>query len=137
MRREFTRSDRLSAQIRRVLGTAIRQLQEEGLMHVAVSDVEVTRDLSLARVYINVLDPATSQRVLKQLKEHAGRLRKAIAQDIRARRIPELRFIYDDSLERGKHLESLIEYARVTDKQRSPEGSDEGSNEAAGEEAGK
>jgi len=121
MRREFTRSDRLSAQIRRVLGSAIRQLQEEGLMHVAVSDVEVTRDLSLARVYINVLDPSRSQETLRQLKDNAGRLRKAIAQDIRARRIPELRFIYDDSLERGKHLESLIEYARATDRQRQDE----------------
>ncbi len=125
MRREFTRSDRLSAQIRRVLGTAIRQLQEEGLMHVAVSDVEVTRDLSLARVYINVLDPTKSQAILRQLKDNAGRLRKAIAQDIRARRIPELRFIYDDSLERGKHLESLIEHARATDKQRRDEDADD------------
>ncbi len=116
MRREFTRSDRLGAQIRRVLGSAIRQLQEEGLMHVAVSDVEVTRDLSLARVYFNVLDPATSHMVLQQLKDNAGRLRKAVARDIRARKIPELRFIYDDSLERGKHLEALIQYARSTDK---------------------
>ncbi len=135
MRRELTRSDRLAAQIRRVLGAAIRQLQEEGLMHVAVSDVEVTRDLSLARVYINVLDPATSQRVLKQLKENSGRLRKAIAQEIRARRVPELRFIYDDSLERGKHLESLIEYARATDKKRSDAAGDEqASEDGAGSE---
>jgi len=115
--REFTRSDRMSAQILRVVAVAVREEFEydKELKHVAISDVDVSRDLSIATVYFNTLFPEYHQQALAILKENAPFIRSIVAQKIRARRVPELRFVYDASLERGSNLESLISKARESD----------------------
>ncbi len=115
--REFTRSDRMSAQILRVVAVAVREEFEydKELKHVAITDVDVTRDLSMATVYFNTLFPEYHQDALNMLKTNAPFLRSIVASKIRARRVPELRFVYDASLERGSSLESLISKARDSD----------------------
>lgn len=115
--REFTRSDRMSAQILRVVAVAVREEFEydDELKHVAISDVDVSRDLSIATVYFNTLFPEQAKEATNILKENAPFLRSIVASKIRARRVPELRFVYDASLERGANLESLISKARDTD----------------------
>lgn len=115
--REFTRSDRMSAQILRIVAVAVREEFEfdKELNHVAISDVDVSKDLSIARVYFNTLFPEQGKEALATLTENAPYIRSIVATKIRARRVPELRFIYDASLERGANLESLISKARDTD----------------------
>jgi len=115
--REFTRSDRMSAQILRIIAVAVREEFEydKELKHVAISDVDVSRDLSVATVYFNTLFPEYHADALKTLNENAPFLRSILAKKIRARRVPEIRFVYDASLERGANLESLISKARDTD----------------------
>lgn len=115
--REFTRSDRMSAQILRIIAVAVREQFEydKELKHVAISDVDVSRDLSMATVYFNTLFPEYQADALKVLNENAPFLRSILAKQIRARHVPEIRFIYDASLERGANLESLISKARDTD----------------------
>lgn len=115
--REFTRSDRMSAQILRIIAVAVREKFEydKELKHVAISDVDVSRDLSMATVYFNTLFPEYHADALKVLNENAPFLRSILAKQIRARRVPEVRFVYDASLERGANLESLISKARDTD----------------------
>lgn len=115
--REFTRSDRMSAQILRVVAVAVREEFEydEELKHVAISDVDVTKDLAIATVYFNTLFPEQAKAALKILAENAPFIRSILASKIRARKVPELRFVYDASLERGANLESLISKARDTD----------------------
>ncbi len=124
--RDFNRSDRFSAQIRRLLSTAIhRDLPDEHTTFITVSDVEVTRDLSLATVYINTLFPDQSEAGLTILNQNAKALRQILSKQLRARKIPELRFKYDASLERGQQLESLIKKARASDPGLSEPGEDE------------
>ncbi len=114
--REFTRSDRIAAQLRRTLGTAIHQsLPDEDTSFIAVSDVEVTRDISVATIYINTLDPSQQKLALDTLKANAVKLRKIVAADLHIRKVPELRFKYDASLEYGLKMESLIKEARASD----------------------
>ncbi len=115
--REFTRSDRMSAQILRIVAVVVREQfeYEKELKHVAISDVDVTKDLSVAKVYFNTLFPELQKEALATLKENAPFIRSILASKIRARKVPELRFIYDESLERGANLESLISKARETD----------------------
>jgi ribosome-binding factor A len=115
--REFTRSDRMSAQILRVIAVSVREEFEydEEVKHVAISDVDVTRDLSIATVYFNTLFPEQHQEALKFLNENAPFLRSILASKIRARKVPEIRFVYDASLERGANLEALISKARQSD----------------------
>ena len=115
--REFTRSDRMSAQILRVVAVAVREEFEydKELKHVAISDVDVSRDLSIATVYFNTLFPEYQKEALETLQSNAAFIRSIVASKIRAKRVPEIRFVYDASLERGSSLESLISKARETD----------------------
>ncbi|HHL31465.1 MAG TPA: 30S ribosome-binding factor RbfA [Oceanospirillales bacterium] len=115
--REFTRSDRMSAQILRIVAVVVREEFEydKELKHVAISDVDVSKDLSIATVYFNTLFPEYHQQALEVLKENAPFIRSIVAKKIRARRVPELRFVYDSSLERGANLEALISKARDSD----------------------
>ncbi|MBL4772932.1 MAG: 30S ribosome-binding factor RbfA [Alcanivoracaceae bacterium] len=115
--REFTRSDRMSAQILRIVAIAVREKFEydKELKHVAISDVDVSKDLSMATVYFNTLFPEFHKEALAILKENAPFIRSIVAQKIRARRVPELRFVYDASLERGSNMEALISKARDSD----------------------
>lgn len=115
--REFTRSDRMSAQILRLVAIAVREEFEydKELKHVAISDVDVSKDLSIAKVYFNTLFPDQAKEALAILKDNAPYIRSIVASKIRARRVPDIRFVYDASLERGANLESLISKARDTD----------------------
>jgi ribosome-binding factor A len=115
--REFTRSDRMSAQILRLVAIAVREEFEydKELKHVAISDVDVSKDLSIAKVYFNTLFPDQAKEALATLKDNAPYIRSIVASKIRARRVPDIRFVYDASLERGANLESLISKARDTD----------------------
>ena len=114
--RDFKRSDRVSAHLRRVLATAIHQnLPDEDTSFITISDVEVTRDLSVATAFINTLYPDQKDIALKTLRLNIKPLRKIMAQELNSTKVPELRFKYDASLEYGKRMESLIRQARATD----------------------
>lgn len=114
--RDFKRSDRVAAQLRRTLATAIHQnLPDEDTSFITISDVEVTRDLSVATVFINTLDPSQEKLALQTLRLNAKALRKVMSREMNMRKVPELRFKYDASLEYGQKLEYLIKQARSTD----------------------
>jgi ribosome-binding factor A len=68
----------------------------------------VTRDLSVAQVFVTVPGGQDVVETLNGLKAAAGFLRSRLAESIQARSVPELRFHYDDSIERGIRMESLF-----------------------------
>ena len=107
--KSFHRTDRVSAQLRRELGILVHEaVREHGLPSVSVSDVEVTRDLAHAKVFVTALLPERSAEVVKALKEAAKDLRHELAHSMRMRRVPELRFKYDDSVDRGERIDALL-----------------------------
>lgn len=109
MKKSFHRTDRISAQLRRDLGTLVHNaVREHGLPSVSVSDVEVTRDLAHAKVFFTALDPAKSKEALKGLQEQAREIRFQLAHAMKLRHVPELHFLYDDSVDRGERIEQLL-----------------------------
>lgn len=107
--RSFHRSDRVSAQLRRELGALVRQaVAGHGLPSVSVSDVEVSRDLAHARVFVTALQPERAQQALKGLQAAAGEIRYQLARTVKLRHVPELRFHYDDSVDRGARIDHLL-----------------------------
>lgn len=113
MPREFPRSRRVGEQIQRSLAVLIQQeIKDPRLGMTSVSAVQVARDLSVAKVYVTVLgDDAVVKASLEVLKNAAGFLRSSLAKQMRTRVVPELRFIYDHSLEEGVRLGALINEA--------------------------
>ncbi len=107
--RDFKRTDRIAALLRREVGTLVhQQVREHGLPSVSVSDVEVTRDMDVATVWVTALISDQSGPAVRQLNDMAGELRHQLAGRVRMRRVPELRFKYDDSVDKGERIESLL-----------------------------
>nr|WP_221281904.1 30S ribosome-binding factor RbfA [Chiayiivirga flava] len=107
--KSFHRTDRVSAQLRRDLGELVHAaVREHGLPSVSVSDVEVTRDLAHAKVFVTALDPATAADTLKALKALAKEIRYQLGQRVRLRIVPEVHFFYDDSVDRGERIGNLL-----------------------------
>jgi ribosome-binding factor A len=76
---------------------------------VSVTDVEVTPDLSFARVYVSVLPQGENrERALAGLQHAAGYVRRELAPRLGLREVPEIRFLLDDSIERGARVEELL-----------------------------
>lgn len=105
----FHRTDRVSAQIRRELGTLVHNaVREHGLPSVSVSDVEITRDMSHAKIFVTALMAERSEEAMKGLKELAWHLRMELARAMKLRHVPELHFHYDDSVDRGERIDNLL-----------------------------
>ncbi|XUO85372.1 30S ribosome-binding factor RbfA [Halomonas sp. KM007] len=134
--REFKRTDRVADQLQKELAVLIqREVKDPRLGMVTVSGATVSRDLGYADIYVTLLgeqDPERIKENLQVLKRAAGFLRSQIAQRIKLRHVPELRFHFDESVVRGQHLSSLIDEAVSTDRARQSD--DENDTDAQGEE---
>ncbi len=107
--KSFHRSDRVSAQLRRELGTLVHEaVRNNGLPSVSVSDVEVTRDLEHAKIFVTALQPERAKEAMKALKELAPEIRYQLAQSVKMRHVPELHFQYDESFDRGERIDNLL-----------------------------
>ena len=95
--------------MRRDLGTLVHNaVRELGLPSVSVSDVEVTRDLAHAKVFVTALQPERAVEAMKGLKANAGEIRFRLARAVKMRHVPELHFQYDDSVDRGERIDNLL-----------------------------
>ncbi|WP_133499939.1 30S ribosome-binding factor RbfA [Cognatilysobacter terrigena] len=111
--KSFHRTDRVSAQLRRELGTLVHEaVRELGLPSVSVSDVEVTRDMAHAKVFVTALQPERSQEAIKGLRDAAKEIRYELARAVKLRHVPELHFVYDESLDRGEKIDRLLDQVR-------------------------
>lgn len=109
MPKSFHRTDRVSAQLRRELGTLVHEaVRDSGLPSVSVSDVEISRDLAHAKVFVTALMPERSVEAVKGLREMAREIRMELARAMKLRHVPELHFHYDESLDRGERIYNLL-----------------------------
>ncbi|EGG99855.1 Ribosome-binding factor A [gamma proteobacterium IMCC2047] len=117
---DSSRRQRVADQIQKELAGLIqREMKDPRLGMVTVSAVDVSRDLAYADVFITMLgkdDAEARQQTLDILGRGAGFLRGKLARAMRLRIVPALRFRYDESIERGARLSSLIEDARKKDQ---------------------
>ena len=75
----------------------------------SVTDVEVTHDLSFAKVYVSVLGtPENVAATLQALAHAAGFVRHELSLRLNLREVPEIRFVHDESLDRGARVEELL-----------------------------
>jgi len=130
MPRDFPRSRRVGEQLQRELMELLRrEVKDPRASGVTVTSVTVTRDLAYAKVFFTLLDGAQhAADVAKVLNGAAGFLRSALGQRLRLRTVPQLRFVYDESIAHAAYMEALIRRAvgGDTDEQPdTPEGRDD------------
>ncbi len=95
-----------------------RELEGPFAHKITLTDVEVSRDLSMAQIYFSVLTGSREARqATTALNRAAGHLRHMLADRLTLRAVPNLRFRFDESLERGDRVDALIDRAISEDKQ--------------------
>jgi len=120
--REFSRTDRVAQQIQKEIAVILqREIKDPRLGMVTVSAVEVSRDLSYAKVFVTVLNSKSeddTKQNLAILNDATGYIRSLLGKRIRARIMPELRFVLDNSLMEGMRISNLVDEVIRTDKEK-------------------
>lgn len=85
------------------------EVKDNDIKFVTITDVKVTNDLSYAKVYFTVLDDEKRNTTLEALNSAKGFIRRELADRVDIRHIPELDFVFDESIEYGKKIETIID----------------------------
>ena len=119
MQKDSNRPRRVAELIRRELAMLIpRELDDPHAHQITITGAEVSRDMSSARIYFSLLSGSVeAKQTAKSLNRAAGFLRHALMERVSLRSVPALRFYFDESVERGARIDSLIERAIAEDKQ--------------------
>lgn len=96
----------LQKEISKILLTEIK---DEDLQRVTITYATVTNDLSFAKVYFTTLDDNKREKVIKDMNNASPFFRRELASRLEIRHIPEIKFVYDESIEYGKKIEDIIE----------------------------
>ena len=84
------------------------EVKDPDLKFVTVTDCEITNDLSFAKVYVTVLNDEKRKDIMKSLDGAKSFIRGEISKRVEIRHTPELRFIYDESIDYGNKIEKII-----------------------------
>ncbi|WP_106497584.1 30S ribosome-binding factor RbfA [Lentibacillus sp. Marseille-P4043] len=104
------RANRVGEQMKKELGDILnRKIKDPRVGFVTVTDVEVTGDLQQAKIFISVLgDEQQKHDTLVGLAKAKGFIRSELGQRIRLRKTPELSFEFDEALEQGNRIETIL-----------------------------
>lgn len=118
MSKEFGRNRRVGEQMRRNLSEIVRrELNDPRLQFLSITGVDVSGDLSHAKVYFSLLNPDDDPEPAREaLVRAAGFIRRQLGRGMRIRQVPALHFEHDESISRGARLTSLIDEAVARDR---------------------
>lgn len=126
MSREFKRSDRVAQELKKEVAVILqREVKDPRIGMVTVSDVEVSRDLAYAKIFVTFLfdnDQEAINQGMKGLEKASPYIRSLVCKAMRLRIVPELRFIYDESLVEGMRMSNLVSNVIREDEAKHKEG---------------
>lgn len=114
---QHRRTERLNRLFQEELARLIRvELKDPRVQTATITAVETTSDLAHATVYVRTLgDRLDVGQAIEGLESAAGYIRRELGQELRLRRIPELHFEVDRTLERARRIDELLEMARESE----------------------
>ena len=102
------KNERINSNVQRELSYILaNEIKNPHIKFITITAVDVTSDLSYAKVYFTTLGDI--KETLSGLKSAKGFIRRELADRIELRHVPELEFVYDESIEYGKKIEEIIE----------------------------
>ncbi|MBZ0155535.1 MAG: 30S ribosome-binding factor RbfA [Alphaproteobacteria bacterium] len=105
----YKRSQRLSILLREEIADIImRRVKDPRLGFVTVTDVELSEDLKIARVFVSVLKEEEQEQTLEILNAAKGLIRNEVSKRVRVKFIPALEFRVDTSIARGDRIDRLL-----------------------------
>lgn len=85
------------------------EIKDEDIKFVTITDCDTASDLSYAKIYVTILEQEKKEETLKALNNASSFIRGELAKRIEIRHIPELKFIYDESISYGEHIDKIID----------------------------
>ena len=113
-----SRADRVADQLRSELASLLaRDVHDPGVGFVTLTRVQVTADLQTARVFYTALGDEASRRTTgRALERVTPFLRRQIGGRLRLKRVPEIRFVYDEAIAGQDRIEQLLQEIHATDR---------------------
>ena len=93
-------------EISKILRTEIK---DERISFVTITDVKITSDLYYAKVYVTVLNDKERDNIIKLLNKASNFIERELSHRIEIRRMPNITFVYDESIEYANNIEKIIE----------------------------
>lgn len=85
------------------------EIKDERIRFVTVTSAQITKDLSFAKVYVTVLEDSEKDNILKLLNKASNYIERELSRRIEVRKMPNITFVYDESIEYASHIENIIE----------------------------
>lgn len=119
-------NERVNAEFRRALSEAIRVIKDPRFSQMtSISDVEVSRDLKHAKVWVSIYDSEENQKeTLEILNRTSGLLAHEINNRMRIRRVPQMHFELDQGIEYSVHIGKVLDDIQTKDKNQSTDHED-------------
>lgn len=111
MGREFKRSTRVASQMQKELAIIIQQaINDPRIGFITVNEVKLSKDLAVAEIYITALNASQQSQKdnIKWLNNAAPAIRSKMGKRMRLRSVPQIKFHYDDSFEKGMRIAELL-----------------------------
>ena len=121
MAREFGRSDRVAQQVQREIAMILqREIKDPRVGMVTVSDVELTKDLQHAKIFVTFFlnQDENVETGVKILNDASGYIRSLLGKAMKLRVVPEIRFFYDQTLVEGMRISNLVSNTIRDDERR-------------------
>lgn len=114
----YSRSDRVGGLIKQVLAELLRkEISDPRLANTTITAVKLSRDLRIAKIYYAAEPDAEKRKAVEAGFERArGFVKRELAQRLGLRYMPELKFFYDDAIDRGARIEQLIKMVKANDQ---------------------
>lgn len=118
MSREYSRTERVNQLLKEEISRLLRdEVKDSRIGMVTITDVEASPDLKVAKVYIQTTGGEDREvQALKGLSSAAGFIRSKLGRELHIRRVPELHFEIDRTLERAARIEELLHRIRDDDE---------------------
>ena len=98
-----------SSMVKEISYLLANEIKDPDIHFVTVTAAKVTNDLSFAKIYVTVFDEEKKKSTLDALNNASGFLRSKLCERIDIRHMPELEFVYDESIAYSKKIENIIE----------------------------
>lgn len=84
------------------------EIKDKDIGFVTVTDARITNDLSFAKIYVTTLND-NREKVVATLNKASGFIRTMLCDRVKIRKMPEIHFVYDTSIEYGKKIDDIID----------------------------
>ena len=108
-------NDAIQEELSKILMTEVK---DEAIHFVTIIVCDLCINLSSCKVYFTVLDPEKKDSTLQALNKAKGFLRTELSQRIEIRHTPELRFVYDESIAYGEHMDKILSQVKEEENER-------------------